>query len=51
MKQNDDFQEGTSQTYSTATALPTPKFLMTNKSFQMRYYKRIFLKGYENYQG
>ena len=51
MKQNADFQEGSSQAYSTATSLSTPKFLSTNKSFQMRYYIRIFLKGHENCQG
>ena len=51
MKQNADFDEGISQAYSTATLLPTPKFLTTNKSFQMMYYKRIFLKGHENCQG
>ena len=51
MKQNADFQEGISQAQSTATPLPSPNFLTTNKSFQMRYYVRIFLKGYENCQG
>ena len=51
MKQNADFNEGISQAYSTATLLSTPKFLTPNKSFQMMYYKRIFLKGHENYQG
>ena len=37
MKQNADFQEHISQAYSTATPLPTPKFLTTNKSFQLNY--------------
>ena len=45
MKQNADFQEGVSQAYSTATPLPTQKVLITNESIQIRYYKRIFLKG------
>ena len=51
MKQNADFQEGISQAQRSATPLPTPKFLTTNESFQMRYYVRIFLKGHENCQG
>ena len=51
MKQNADFNEGISQAYSTATLLSTLKFLTPNKSFQMMYYKRIFLKGHENCQG
>ena len=51
MKQNADFNEGISQAYSTATLLPTPKFLTPNKSFEMMYYKMIFLKGHENCQG
>ena len=51
MKQNTDFQERISQAESTATSLPTPKFLTTNESFQMRYYVRISLKGHENCQG
>ena len=50
MKQNADFQEGISQAYSTATLLPTPNFLTPNKSFQMIYYKKIFLKGEQNGQ-
>ena len=51
MKQNADFNEGISQAYSTATPLPTQKFLTTNESFKMRYYIRIFLKGHENCKG
>ena len=47
MNQNADFQEGIPQPLSTATPLPTPKFLSTNESFQMRYYIRIFLKGFQ----
>ena len=39
MKQNADFQEGIPQLYSTATPLPTPNFLTTEKSFQMMYSK------------
>ena len=50
MKQNADFQEGILQAWSTATLLPIPKYFTTNKSFQMRYYVKIFLKGHENYQ-
>ena len=46
MKENVDFQEGILQAQSTATPLPTPKFLTTNESFQMRYYKRTFIKGH-----
>ena len=34
MKQNADFQEGISQAQSTATPLPTPKFLSSNESGQ-----------------
>ena len=48
MKQSADFQEGFSQAYSTATPLPDPKLLTTNKSYQMRYHIRIFHKEYEN---
>ena len=48
MKQNADFHEGFSQAKSTNTPLPTPKFLNTNESFQMRYYVRISIKGHEN---
>ena len=51
MKQNVDFQEGISQAWSTPTHLPTPKFLATNESFQMRYYVWIFLKWHEKCQG
>ena len=51
MKDNADFQEGISQTQRTATLLPTSKFLTTNKSFQMRYCIRIFLKGHANCPG
>ena len=51
MKQNTDFQECISQAYSPAPPLPTPKFLTTNESFQMRHYVRIFLKGHANCQG
>ena len=51
MKQNADFQEGISQAYSTATPLPTPKVLTTNKSFKIKYYIRIFFKGHENCKG
>ena len=50
MKQIADFQEGISQAWSTATPLPTQKLLTTNESFQMRYYKGIFLKGHQNDQ-
>ena len=48
MKQNADFQEDISHAWSTATLLSSPIFLTTNKTFQMRYYVRIFLKGHEN---
>ena len=48
MKQNADFQEGISQAESTATPLPTPKFLTTNESFKMRHYISILLKGHQN---
>ena len=51
MKQSADFQEGISQALSTATPLLTLKFLTLNESFQMRYYVRIFLKGYANCKG
>ena len=47
MKQNADFKDSISQVISTSTPLPTPKFLTTNQSFEMRYYIRIFLKGHE----
>ena len=43
MKQNADFQEGISQAYSTAALLSTPKILTSDKGFQMKYYKTIFL--------
>ena len=49
-KQNADFQDGFPQAQSTATPPPTSKFLITNESFQVRYYVRIFLKGHQNGQ-
>ena len=51
MKENADFQEGISQAWISVTPLPTPKFLTSHESFQIRYYVRIFLKGNENCQG
>ena len=50
MKQNGDFQEGISQPQGAATPLPIPMFSTSNESFQMRNYKRIFLKGHQNGQ-
>ena len=50
MKQNADFQLGVSQAESTAKSLPTSKSFIPYESFQMMYYVRISLKGYENCQ-
>ena len=47
MKQNADLQEGISQAYSTAIPLLTLKSLTNTENFQMRYYKRIFIKGHQ----
>ena len=51
MKQNADIQQGISQVKSTGKPLPTPKFLITNESFQTRYFIKISLKGHKNCQG